>query len=1195
MSTINTKAIGAHLAHAGRGRRIDIALNTPLFYKLYVWIGGENGDMSTLKANAGSMAGFGRRLIKHLRSAVESGLYGHKQGQEGQSSDDAVQEAAQAAQMSGQEVTSEQMGQFLRENSQTLHAVDKRKTFPGLPGVPEGMTLGWVQHSNSRGAQFALGVFLSKTLFTQLAVADSQGRVFVGGERDMDTQGLEPVFMFGKERNVLLPFGRRFGKDVAPGQVPKVEAILGGIIGQDPAGHMCWLASWLKRDNRYTLEQLRPVLPPSMRYDLEYRDAIAISFFAAYMLPRIGDILTGFGAGNIFRRLNREAPMGAIRRSVQDTLEAHAQGLRTSGLEDYFSDLMKEAGALKPTPGLEAVHGAEPMHLYASSYSGAYMFSWNNGMELSAALQALRIEGNLNRFAQVSTWLERNARIGAYPIEDTVTRVQAAELDQALLNNPAIAALHMEEDLPDDFDPVTSDGRQAATMLVSKAEQVAAEIASEHPDPVQARARAGHANRGAQGSEWVYRQAFARLLRSLRLPFRFDVEFRSNLGQGQVAIAFTSAGRSMMPSSRFASSRKGWVDLSDAERSRMSADYNLRVGLMMAALAFGADPKVAQVSLHIDSLGLEEALAQQDSAIAQMMTQALAAFEQARTGSTAVTGSKGDPKDGDIHGDPNHMIAREQAAGSSQQLEHPSAPTSSAQAGEEEGQEDDEASLNQEFADLMQGVDLDAMAFAAPSDPQVESSDDFGQTEGDDPTGEGESEGGRSDPLAALRRNPTVRNLVTVTFTRELFLAHLRQQGLKNPQDFYRFFEATMDVDAAGGLEPVNAEFDMRDERFAPRGSQDEPELEDRAFDPPTSKILGAERVCNLSIQRADVLEQSLSQFRQLASESQSSSAEKAHRAMGVIESIGDPELAQHASEVTRALIDDQPVPDLSFNLSENLDQERLKARDLLFSGNVSGALEAEEGVTAQLDTLFNQQADQGSVPRFFNSYAERVVYNRLFATPGERTLLIPDNLFYAHLEMADIYTQFKQTPKALKHLNTMVSYAPAYSLSHLKLAVQLARGEDWNGARAATLNALQVALDRSDAAFAYYRFAYAAWMRDEFAVAAAAYIMAEHISPGRISDLSGELEELTARADSQCIPVPRDYDDARMLLQEEGLPVWPHTKVADIVRQAARVCVDAGLFVPARTLSVAAARMNDDESDGLDMVEVQFLQSLNA
>lgn len=55
------------------------------------------------------------------------------------------------------------------------------------------------------------------------------------------------------------------------------------------------------------------------------------------------------------------------------------------------------------------------------------------------------------------------------------------------------------------------------------------------------------------------------------------------------------------------------------------------------------------------------------------------------------------------------------------------------------------------------------------------------------------------------------------------------------------------------------------------------------------------------------------------------------------------------------------------------------------------------------------------------------------------------------------------------------------------------------------------------------------------------------------------------------------------------------HTKVADIVRQAARVCVDAGLFVPARTLSVAAARMNDDESDGLDMVEVQFLQSLNA
>lgn len=66
-------------------------------------------------------------------------------------------------------------------------------------------------------------------------------------------------------------------------------------------------------------------------------------------------------------------------------------------------------------------------------------------------------------------------------------------------------------------------------------------------------------------------------------------------------------------------------------------------------------------------------------------------------------------------------------------------------------------------------------------------------------------------------------------------------------------------------------------------------------------------------------------------------------------------------------------------------------------------------------------------------------------------------------------------------------------------------------------------------------------------------------------------------------------------MLAEHGLPVWPHTEVASIVRQAARICVDGGLFVPARTLSMAAARMNDDDNEGVDVVQAQFMRSLNA
>ena len=234
-------------------------------------------------------------------------------------------------------------------------------------------------------------------------------------------------------------------------------------------------------------------------------------------------------------------------------------------------------------------------------------------------------------------------------------------------------------------------------------------------------------------------------------------------------------------------------------------------------------------------------------------------------------------------------------------------------------------------------------------------------------------------------------------------------------------------------------------------------------------------------------------------------------------------------------------------------------------------------------------------VPRYFNSYAERVVYNRLFATLDERTVLIPDNLFYAHMELADVLSQIKGAEAAIPHLNRMVAYAPAYPLSHLKLAIQLARNEDWDSARAACLNALRVALDRDDAAFAYYRFAYAEWMLDRFDTAAAAYIMSDHIAPGAIGSLESELQELVSRADSQCIPVPESVEAAAHVLATHDLPVWPHIEVADIVRDAARVCVDEDMFVPARTLSVAVARMNDGEGDNIDIIQAQFLRSLSA
>lgn len=1102
----------------------------------------------------------------------------------------------------------------LARHAITLSPLTKRRAFPKLDNVPEGLTLGWAQLPREGGRGFSLGIFTDRDHFAQVAWADRHGRVFVGTDPDMDVQDMQPRFMFGKEKELDLPTDARLGgrghrgvgwKDAlwelkddaedAMGAVAsaftdtqsakrpdaaRVKAIAGSVVGRDDTGRMTWLASWLKSGNRYTLEQMRADLPVDMRERLEYRDAITIAFFAAYMLPQINGMLIGFGSGNIFRRLNREAPIGAIRRCVRDTMAAHAHGMRASGLEDHFADLMREAGALDTTPGLEAVHGAEPLHLYTSTYAGTYFFTWDQSLAFSQALKSLKIEGNLNRFASVSAWLERNAARGLYPTEDTVTRAEAAQIDMQLLENPAIMAL---TPLDDTDDETRDDGNGREMLkLMRIARRVSQRCSDQFADP-----------RGSSDkpSEWVYRQTLSSLLRRLRLPYRFDVEFRSHLQIGEVALGFTTAGTSMMPESRYDASHRTWRALSDIERAAMSAAYNLRVGLIMAALSFGADSAVRSVSLHIDSIGLEEAIAEQDSAIQEMMREALLAFEHMRSGDMGRAGSKADPKDGDFHGDPSVPITH--------------APDTSDNSDNDGDSADDgdKASVDAQFNTLMQGLDIDEMAFSQGNGEHSNATRDSSSvhsigTEGlaseavTDDSADAADSSNNGDPLEALRRNPTVRNLVTVTFTREAFERRLRADGLEHPEDTYRMFDAVMDVDGEGGLKPISADFDLHDSRFSPVGSQEEPELADRLFQQATARVLGAANSVGLSIQREDLLQYGVNECHAIARHDEMDSVSKAQHAMQLIESICDPELTALAPQITSALIDGSDTPDFNFSLADNLDKERLRARDMLFSGQVDQALETAEAAVRQMDQRF---AANPGVPRYFNSYAERVVYNRLFATMDERTVLIPDNLFYAHMELADVLGQLKGAKASIDHLNAMVAYAPAYPLSHLKLAIQLARLEDWDSARAACLNALRVALDRDDAAFAYYRFAYAEWMLDRFDTAVAAYIMSDHIAPGAIGSLESELQELVARADSQCIRVPENVDEAARVLASHDLPVWPHIEVADIVRDAARVCVDEGMFVPARTLSVAAARMNDGEGDNIDMIQAQFLRSLSA
>lgn len=448
--------------------------------------------------------------------------------------------------------------------------------------------------------------------------------------------------------------------------------------------------------------------------------------------------------------------------------------------------------------------------------------------------------------------------------------------------------------------------------------------------------------------------------------------------------------------------------------------------------------------------------------------------------------------------------------------------------------------------------------------------------------------------------NPVIEREVTVRFTSKDFNKGLKNNAYKNPRAFYRQYSqdgVLMTLPDGDGFHPCPSDAGLTDAAFAPFGSQDIPEMAERIFSEDIAAVLGASSSLDLSIQRADELAMVVSRCEQLsrsAQEGKLTRIEAAQEASELVKRINDPELNNVSLALLSALIDGKPMPSLQLRVAEHLQTVRQQAQHLIMEGNTDEGIEILTAELKKLDKLF--EGDTLTIPRYFNSYAERVIYNRLFKLPKETTLLIPDDLFYAHFELGQLLSQVRGVEQGMEHLSKAVSYAPTYPLAHLQLSVQLAKIGDWEADRAVTLNALRVALDRDDAAYAYYRYAYTEWMRDEFALAAAAYIMSDAIAHERLAALEGELEELSQRARLQRIPIPQNLEEAMAVLEDAQVPVWPNTDIAQIVKTASRTAVNASLFIPARTLTIASARMKFHQAgSGMSEADMIFINSLSA
>lgn len=237
--------------------------------------------------------------------------------------------------------------------------------------------------------------------------------------------------------------------------------------------------------------------------------------------------------------LDAENPIAQLKRFVGDirTREADTSMLpRPCDLERYAARMLDEAGLFSQDVQLPQIKIVRPhsSHMF-------YLRCTDTRIPYLAKLRIIRLEAALNaiRFACAS-------------LHADATLQQAYQLNQGLMRS--IVAQAPPIDQPLDLSGV-----------------------GEWPE-----------------GEWTVRYGISQAIETIQLPFRLTARYRTNVADGNVAIEFDVSPAEVFPVSCYIDNL-GIVSTTGDMRQKASAEYALRLGLLLAASAFRCSERIHHV------------------------------------------------------------------------------------------------------------------------------------------------------------------------------------------------------------------------------------------------------------------------------------------------------------------------------------------------------------------------------------------------------------------------------------------------------------------------------------------------------------------------------------------------------------------------------------------------------------------------
>ena len=416
--------------------------------------------------------------------------------------------------------------------------------------------------------------------------------------------------------------------------------------------------------------------------------------------------------------------------------------------------------------------------------------------------------------------------------------------------------------------------------------------------------------------------------------------------------------------------------------------------------------------------------------------------------------------------------------------------------------------------------------------------------------------------------------LYSVTFDRLRFDT-LDLSDLPDPLAVLGLFGAELRA-RDGSLQPVEQTFGMEEERFCPKRRYCEPGASPVKLLDAQKEALGCKDVAELEINEDLWRRRTADAFvRQLSG--------NAHNDVSVImQAARDNQgsgVDEAAARTARAIIDGDldgsdaaAVEDLFLN-GDDLSRAVEEAVHALNHKEPAGAERILKAALAPYEEAHAFVDEPGVSWRYFNSFVERGLYNRLFAEEGARVRLVPDAYFNAHLLLSAACFETGNMGGALAHAQRAHELDPLDDRSLLRIVRCQEQAGDYQGA----IDTLNVALSRAHThesiGVAYYRMAFMQYHLEKHDLARSCYHRClchpNSCAPMAVMELASIYNE--DRADLHMEDLDRELEAGHIV-------VAPSPSIVRMLGEGARAATDAEVFLVARNFAQAFAALKGDD-----------------